>query len=286
VNANARRRKFRDILAGSHCISPASVFDAMSARMAEDIGFEAAMLAGSVASMAVLGAPDLVLLTLTELADQARRICRASDIPLLVDADHGYGNALNVIRTVQELEAAGVAALTIEDTDLPEAFGDKARLVSIAEGVGKMSAALAGRSDPDLVIVARTGAAALSSPADAVERMRAYAAAGVDAMFFAGVKTRPQVEAIAAAATLPIILGGGGEDIGDQASLATLGVRVRLIGHQPFVAAVAAAFEALRAQRGEAGAAPPIDPVELIRRAIRADDYERRRRSFLSKAEK
>src|SRR5258708_6602610 len=129
-----RRRRFRAIFAGTRCVRPASVFDAVSARIAEDLGFEIGMFAGSVASLAVLGAPDLIVVTLTEFAEQAYRICRAGNLPLLVDADHGYGNALNVMRTVQELEAAGVAALTIEDTALPAGFGPphKPRLLAVA----------------------------------------------------------------------------------------------------------------------------------------------------------
>src|SRR4051812_40665058 len=113
-----RRQRLRQVLEGRHCVHPASVFDAMSGRIAEDLGFEVGMFAGSVAAMAVLGSPDLLVLTLTELAEQVRRIGRASTLPLLVDADHGYGNALSVMRTVQELETAGAAALTIEDTEL------------------------------------------------------------------------------------------------------------------------------------------------------------------------
>ena len=137
----ARRENFRDILEGDTCVHPGSVFDPMSARIAEDIGFEVGMFAGSVASMAVLGAPDLIVLTLTEFAAQAYRINRAGELPLLCDADHGYGNALNVARTVEELENAGAAALTIEDTELPAPFGanGKARLISIDEGAGKIT---------------------------------------------------------------------------------------------------------------------------------------------------
>jgi carboxyvinyl-carboxyphosphonate phosphorylmutase len=118
-----RRRRYRQVLEGTVCIHPASVFDAMSARMAESLGFEVGMFSGSIGSGVVLGAPDLTVLTLTEFADQIRRITRGSDLPLMVDADHGYGNALNVMRTVEELEASGVAALTIEDTVLPTPFG-------------------------------------------------------------------------------------------------------------------------------------------------------------------
>src|SRR5665213_3782361 len=121
-----RRERYREhVIHGSQCVHPGSVFDPISARIAEDLGFEVGMFAGSIASFTVLGAPDLVVLTLTEFADQIRRITRAGGLPLLVDADHGYGNALNVMRTVQELETAGVAALTIEDTVLPRPFGER-----------------------------------------------------------------------------------------------------------------------------------------------------------------
>src|SRR5581483_3169109 len=124
----ARRRRFRAQLGERRCIHPGSVFDPISARIAADLGFEVGMLAGSVASLAVLGAPDLILLSLSEFADQAYRINRAADLPLLVDADHGYGNALNVMRTVEELETAGVAALSIEDTALPRGYGEGGEL--------------------------------------------------------------------------------------------------------------------------------------------------------------
>jgi len=170
--------------------SPASVFDPISARIAKDLGYEMGMFAGSVASLTVLGAPDVVVLTLSEFADQAQRICRAEALPLLVDADHGYGNALNVMRTVEELEAAGIAGLSIEDTVLPTSFGKtgKPELLSVEEGVGKMRAALAARSDPNLVIAGRTSAAILNGIEDAIARAKAYEATGVDAIFLVGLK--------------------------------------------------------------------------------------------------
>src|SRR5579871_2387860 len=162
-----RRERLRAIVAGGRCIHPGSVHDPISARIAEDLGFEAMMFAGSVASLAVLGAPDIVVLTLTEFADQAYRINRAGKLPLLVDADHGYGNALNVKRTIEELETAGCAGITIEDTLLPTPFGDgKTTFISVEEGVGKMKAALAGRQDPGLVIAGRTGAVPVLGVAD------------------------------------------------------------------------------------------------------------------------
>ena len=134
----------RAVLSGKECVYPASVFDPISARVAERLGFSVFMLAGSVASWAILGALDKVVITLSELALLAKRIALASGQPLLIDADHGYGNALNVARTVEELETAGVAGLTIEDTVLPTPYGKtgKAGLIPIEEGVGKMRAAL------------------------------------------------------------------------------------------------------------------------------------------------
>src|SRR5476649_80044 len=172
-----RREALRQVLSGSTCICPGSVYDATSIRIAEDLGFEVGMFGGSVASLAVLGDPDIALITLTELAEQMRRMSRASALPVVVDADHGYGNALNVRRTVEELETAGAAGLTIEDTLLPQAFGQaKTQLISLEEGVGKMKAALDARGDPALVIIGRTGAASISSLDDAIARGRAFEA--------------------------------------------------------------------------------------------------------------
>ena len=161
MNWTERRERLRAIVEGKRCVYPASVYDGISARIAADVGFEAMMFAGSVGSFSVIAAPDLCVLTLTEFAQQAYRINRAGSLPLCVDADHGYGNAMSVKRTVEELETAGVSALTIEDTLLPTAFGgEEGQLLSVEEGVGKMRAALAGRQDPRLVVVGRTSAMA------------------------------------------------------------------------------------------------------------------------------
>ena len=202
----SRREKLRSILSGETCVHPGSVYDAISIRIAEDLGFPLGMFGGSVASLAVLGDPDVTLITLTELAEQMRRMSRASALPVLVDADHGYGNALNVRRTVQELETAGAAGLTIEDTLLPAAFGaTKAQLISLEEGIGKMKAAVDARADKSLQLFARTGAN-ISNIDDAVMRAKAYETTGVDALFFTGIRTRAELEKARAATTLPIML--------------------------------------------------------------------------------
>jgi carboxyvinyl-carboxyphosphonate phosphorylmutase len=279
-----RREALRSILLGSSCIRPGSVYDATSIRIAEDLGFELGMFGGSVASLAVLGDPDVALITLTELAEQMRRMSRAASLPVLVDADHGYGNALNVRRTVEELETAGAAGLTIEDTLLPQVFGQSGtQLIPLDEGVGKMKAALDARGDAALVIVGRTGAASVASLGDAIERARAYEACGVDALFFTGIKTRSELEAIATATTLPIVLGGAPEEMSDPGYLTEKRVRVALQGHAPFAAATQAVYETLKALRE---GLPPkqlkgLAPAELTNRVTRAAEVKARSAEFL-----
>jgi carboxyvinyl-carboxyphosphonate phosphorylmutase len=280
-----RRERFRALIAEGRCFYPASVFDPISARIAEDLGFEVTMFAGSIASFTVLGAPDLVMLTLTEFASQVLRICRAGNLPLLVDADHGYGNALNVKRTVEELEIAGVCGLTIEDTLLPVSFGSSEGkdLISVEEGIGKMRAALAGREDRNLMIVGRTSAVATTGVADAIARAKAYAASGVDAMFFAGVRTRAQLDAIASDLKIPIFLGGAGAELYDRDYLASRGVHICLQGHSPFLAAVRAVHETLKALRD---GTPPSDikavaSADLMKRVTRETEYDKWSEEFL-----
>jgi carboxyvinyl-carboxyphosphonate phosphorylmutase len=279
-----RREALRSILSGGRCIRPGSVYDAISIRIAEDLGFEAGMFGGSVASLAVLGDPDIALITLTELAEQMRRMSRAAALPVLVDADHGYGNALNVRRTVQELETAGAGGLTIEDTLLPQAFGEpKAQLISLEEGAGKMKAALDGRGDPSLVIMARTGASSITSLGDAIERARAYEATGVDALFLTGIKTRAELEAISVATRLPIVLGGVPEEMNDLDYLADKRVRIALQGHAPFAAATQAVYETLKALRE--GTSPKqlkgLASSELTNRLTREAETRARLAAFL-----
>lgn len=282
----ARRLRCREILAGDRCVFPASVFDPMSARIAEDLDFELSMLAGSVASLTVLGAPDLAVLTLSELAEQCYRIGRAGKLPLFVDADHGYGNALNVRRTIEELETAGVAALTIEDTLLPAPFGDpdKVQLISIAEGVGKMRAALEARQDSKLVICGRTSAVAVNGIEDAVARARAYQAAGVDGMFFSGLKTRAQLDAIASALKVPLLLGAPGPELMDRDYLSSRGVRIALQGHAPFMAAVRAVHDTLKALKEgvKPGNLTGVAAADFVARTSRDADYEAWTRDFLT----
>lgn len=281
----ARRENFRKQLENKQCVYPASVYDPITMRIAEDLGFEAGMLGGSVASLAVLGAPDLITLTLSEFAGLILRMNRASNLPLVVDADHGYGNALNVRRTVEELETAGVAAMTLEDTLLPAGFGDKGKthLITLEEGVGKMRAAVDARQDRNLAIVGRTSAASITGVNDAIARAKAYEQAGVDAMFFIGLDSREKLDAVAAATRLPIFLGTLAAAIDDKDYLATRRVRVALTGHPTFPAAVQAAYNTLKAAR-EGTAVSRLQGIasnEMMKRYTHDRDYAKWGREYL-----
>ena len=278
MNLTERRERYRAILEGDECLHPASVYDPISARIAEDLGFEVMMFAGSIASATVLGAPDYIVLTLTEFAQQIHRICRAGTLPLMVDADHGYGNALNVKRTVEELETAGVAALTIEDTLLPRPFGQAEQsLIPLEEGVGKMRAALSGRQDPALVVAGRSGAIGIAGIDEGIRRARAYEAVGVDALFMTGISSGAELEALSAEVGIPILLGGGGPELSDRSYLGSQGVRIALQGHMPFMAAVKATHDTLKALRD---GVPPSDlddtiaSSQLMGQVTRLNEYD------------
>jgi len=279
-----RREAFRAILEGDACIHPASVFDPVSARIAEDLGFEAGMFAGSVASLTILGAPDHIVITMSEFAGQARRICRAGELPLMVDADHGYGNALNVMRTVEELETAGICGMSIEDTALPMQFGSPrpANFTSIEEGVGKMRAALEARRDKGMAIAGRTSMVS-HDLAEGIARVKAYEKCGVDALFLVSVKTREDLEAVASEVRLPLVIGGYPADLHDLDHLSSLNVRLCLQGHQPVAAAYSAVHQTMKAlQEGT----KPKDLIglpahDLTNTVKRNDDYERWIRAFL-----
>ncbi len=278
MNLTKRRERYRSILEGDECLHPASVYDPISARIAEDLGFEVMMFAGSIASATVLGAPDYIVLTLTEFAQQIHRICRAGTLPLMVDADHGYGNALNVRRTVEELETAGVAALTIEDTLLPSPFGQSGQsLIPLEEGIGKMKAALSGRQDPALVVAGRSSAIGIEGLDEGIRRVKAYEAVGVDALFMTGISARTELETLKSEVGIPILLGGAGPELNDRAYLGSQGVRIALQGHLPFMAAVKAVHDTLKALRDGVPPSELNDSIaspELMGQATRLDEYD------------
>ncbi len=285
MNPTERRQRYRSHLAREQCIQPASIFDPISSRLAASLGFEIGMFAGSVASGVVLGAPDLTVITLSEFVDQARRITRASDISLMVDSDHGYGNALNVMRTVSELEAAEVCAMSIEDTALPTPFGTTgATVISLEESVGKMRAAVAAKRDPETIVIGRCAAMPVEGIDGVVARAAAYEAAGVDALFFTGLSTKAHVEAVEAVTTLPLMLGSAPAELQDAAWLAAHRVRIALKGHLPFQTMIQGIYEALKhhADGGEpSGLSDRVPSADVMATALANADYDAWQGEFL-----
>ena len=277
------RIAFRELLCSDSCYHTASVFDPMSARIAADLGFEVGILGGSVASLQVLAAPDFALITLSEFVEQVTRIGRVAQLPFLADADHGYGNALNVMRTVIELERAGVAALTLEDTLLPAQFGRKSTdLISIEEGVGKIRAALEARVDSAMSIIARTNAGVLSLE-EVVARTLDYQRAGADGICMVGVKDFDHLEKIAERLSVPLMLVTyGNPSLNDDKRLADLGVRIVVDGHAAYFAAIKATYDCLRQQRGRQSRSENLSATELSHTYTQPEDYIRWAKQYMS----
>ena len=189
----------RSLLAGPTPLLAPGAYDGLSARMVEQAGFDAVYMTGFGTTASLIGRPDVGLLTGSEMVDNARRIVSAVDVPVVADADTGYGNALNVLRTVQLYEQAGVAGLQLEDQVAPKKCGHMSgkAVIETTEMVGKLEAAVAARRDPDLVLIARTDAVAVSGVEDAIARGRAYAAAGADVLFVEAPTSEDDVARIA-----------------------------------------------------------------------------------------
>lgn len=179
------RARLRALLSSPEPLVAPGAYDALSARLVEQAGFDAVYMTGFGTTASLLGRPDVGLLGGEEMVANARRIAAAVDVPVIADADAGYGNAINVLRTVASHEQAGVAGIHLEDQVSPKKCGHMAgkAVVPCGEMVGKLRAALAARRDPDLVVIARTDAAAVEGLDAALDRARAYAEAGADALF-------------------------------------------------------------------------------------------------------
>ena len=250
--SSAARLRLRELLDSQQCVTCASVFDPLSSRMADDIGFQVGILGGSVASLMSLGVPDIYLLTLSELAQQARRVCLASDLPVIVDGDNGYGNALNVMRTVAELEHAGTAVITIEDTVIPRPYKQpELNLSSVEEGCSKLLAALNARQDVNLGIFARTHAQ--QPHRDLLERVDAYSRTGVDGICIFGQISKALLVQLNRVTDLPLMLIDYAPSVLDSEELMQLGVRIHFNGHRAYEDSVKAAYQSLlQLHQGEA----------------------------------
>ena len=243
------RERFRGVLSGSTCVLAANIFDPLSARIADMLGYQVCVLSGSVGKAANLGVPDIVLSNMSDVVDHCRRITRMAEVSLMVDAEDGFGNAVNVRRTVQEMEMAGVAAIEIEDNIVPKSFNvESPGLVSKEEQAGKLKAAVASRTDPSTVIVARTSALAECPLEEALDRIRSYSTTGAEALMLAAVpRGRADIAAVHQATSLPIcMLNPPPEARNDSAFLAANGVRILMLGNPTYAIAVKAIYDALK----------------------------------------
>ena len=193
--------RLRELLAGPGPVLAPGAYDALSARLVEAAGFDAAYMTGFGTTATLLGMPDVGLLTATEMIGNAARMARAIDVPLISDADTGYGNVINVVRTVQEFERAGVAAIHLEDQVAPKRCGHMSgkQVVAVSEMTEKLQAAVAARQDPDFVLIARTDARAVEGLDAAIERAGAYRDAGADVLFVEAPQSEDEIVAVAEA---------------------------------------------------------------------------------------
>ncbi len=228
-----RRRRLRDLLAEPGIVIAPGAYDALSARLIEQAGFDVVYMTGSGTANSLLGQPDLGLTTLTEMAAQAARICSAVELPVVADADTGFGGLLNVRRTIQEYERAGVAALHLEDQVMPKRCGhfEGKEVIPCAEMVAKIRAAVAARRDPKLVIIARTDARAVEGLDAALDRGRAYQEAGADALFIEAPRTVDEMGLIGRSFRVPLVANmveGGATPLLPAAELEALGFKLVL----------------------------------------------------------
>jgi 2,3-dimethylmalate lyase len=251
VTARLTRRpgaaaQLRALLDSGEMIVAPGAFDPLAARLVEEAGFTAVYMSGFGTSAALIGRPDVGLLTMTEMAGNAGHIAACVDIPVIADADTGYGNPLNVIRTVGAYEAAGVAGLHIEDQVAPKRCGhmEGKLVVPAAEMVEKVRAAVEARAQPEFVIIARTDARAVEGLEPAIERGRRYLEAGADALFIEAVLTEEEAAEVAGALPgVPLVFnwaeGGKTPPIGLD-RLKELGYRIVIFPISTLLAATSA----------------------------------------------
>ncbi|MGH8700989.1 MAG: isocitrate lyase/PEP mutase family protein [Burkholderiales bacterium] len=235
-NPTVRQRLRARLTSGPVIVAP-GIYDAYGARLVEQAGFEAVYMTGNGVSASLLGRPDVGLVDLTLITSHARRVAAAVDIPLICDADTGYGNAVNVRRTVEEFEAAGVAAIHLEDQASPKRCGQLpgARpVIELTEAIGKIEAAVAARRDPDFIIIARTDAAEAHGLDEAIRRARAFRKAGADVIFVemkSGPKILEDLKRVTSEVDVPCLvnMGAGGRlDELDAGGIGRLGLRIAI----------------------------------------------------------
>ncbi len=258
--------------AGEMVLAP-GCYDALGARLVEEAGFSAAYMTGFGSSASRLGRPDIGLMSLAEMVDNARRIAQAVDIPVIADADTGYGNSINMIRTVREYEAAGVSAIHIEDQVMPKKCGhmEGKQVVRAEEMAAKVSAAVAARRSPEFLIIARTDARAAEGLEAALERGRIYREAGADALFVEAPQSTDEIEAIARTfSDVPLLFNyaeGGKTPAVTHTFLRELGFRLVIFPLTMLLVATESIRSALARIRADGS------PIELVPSLLSFEDF-------------
>ena len=265
-------------------------FDGLSARLVQEAGFEAAYLSGGAVARS-MGIPDIGLVTMSESIDRAVQVVSAINIPVIADADTGYGNAVNLVRSVREFERAGVAAIHIEDQITPKRCGhlDGKEVISLSEMAKKLEAALATRSDPDFCIIARTDARSVNGFDDAVKRANAFAKLGVDAVFFEAPQSEDELAEIPQRVpNIPLLVNvfkGGKTPMLPMERLEKMGYRIAIYPSETQRAAIQAMRTALSTLKRE-GTTESIDASLTTfkdrDKVVGLDDWNKIEREFMA----
>jgi len=284
------RQTLKQLLKRDKLLVAPGCFDGLSARLVQEAGFEAAYLSGGAVARS-MGIPDIGLVTMSESIERAVQVVSAINIPIIADADTGYGNAVNLVRSVREFERAGVAAIHIEDQITPKRCGhlDGKEVISLEEMELKLKAALAARSDPDFCIIARTDARGVNGFEDAVKRANAFARLGVDAIFFEAPQSEAELEEIPKRVpNIPLLVNvfkGGKTPMLPMERLEKMGFRIAIYPSETQRAAIHAMRSALSTLKRE-GTTESIDAnlttFKDRDKVVGLDDWNKIEREFMA----
>ena len=284
-----QRKIFKQLLQRDGIVVAPGCFDGLSARLVEEAGFEAAYLSGGAVARS-MGLPDIGLVTMSEVIERAAQVVAAVKIPVIADADTGYGNAINLVRTVREFERVGVAAIHIEDQITPKRCGhlDGKEVISLAEMEKKIEAALASRDDPDFGIIARTDARAVHGLDDAIRRGRSFARLGVDVVFIEAPQSEAELETIARSLReAPLMVNmfkGGKTPLLPVSTLQKMGYRIAIFPSETQRAAIHAMRQALQLLKQEGSTEAMDSKLTTFKerdRIVGLDDWQELERRFL-----
>jgi methylisocitrate lyase len=288
------RKKLRELLARKRLLLTPGAFDGLSARLVEEAGFEAVYLSGGAVARSA-GVPDLGLMTMSEVIERAGQVVSAVKIPVIADADTGYGNAINVVRTVREFERAGVAAIHIEDQVTPKRCGhlEGKEVIPLAEMENKIRAALEARSDKDFAIIARTDSRATHGLDDAIQRGQAFARLGADAVFIEAAESEKELETIARSIRdVPLLVNmfkGGKTPLLPAARLEQMGYRIAIFPSDTQRAAIYAMKEALAVLKRDGSTAAIDDRLTTFKerdRLVGLGEWEKLEERYLKGIDK